>query len=119
LKNSLENPNPQTQMSHHTAFTLGALSIAGGTFGFLKKQSKPSLVGGLFIGSLFLSSGYLISKNKDNGIELALGTSCLLTSVMMRRAIKTRQAMPVGMCLLGIVGASYYGFKLHQQVNGV
>jgi uncharacterized membrane protein (UPF0136 family) len=106
-------------MSHHLAFTLGTVSIMGGTFGFFKKQSLPSLLGGIVIGSLFLSSSFLISKNKDYGVELALGTSMLTSTIMVRRAVRTRQLVPVGMVTIGMVGCGYYGYKMKQQINGI
>ena len=62
-------------MSHHVALTLGALTPAGGLYAGLVKGSRPSMAAGALFGGLYLTSGWLIKENKNNGIELAFGTS--------------------------------------------
>jgi uncharacterized membrane protein (UPF0136 family) len=50
--------------SSHLSYTLGALTAVGGLSGFLKTGSKPSLIAGLGIGSLYLYGGYLINVRR-------------------------------------------------------
>ncbi len=38
--------------------TVGLLLISGGLYAFIKKGSLPSLIGGSFIGSLYLLTSY-------------------------------------------------------------
>ena len=106
-------------MSHHIAFTLSLLSCSGGIYGFVKKASKPSLVAGLAFASAFAYSGYLIKTNKDNGFEIATGSSALLLGAMAKRALKTRQPVPILMASIGTLGLSYYGKKLYEQEYGI
>lgn len=47
--------------SSHLSYTLGFLSAVGGLSGFIKTGSKPSLIAGLGIGSLYIYGGYLIN----------------------------------------------------------
>ncbi|KAI9338658.1 hypothetical protein DFJ73DRAFT_581683 [Zopfochytrium polystomum] len=50
----------------------------GGTMGYVKGKSVPSLVAGLTFAGLYTYSGYLIKNNADYGVEFATGTSVLL-----------------------------------------
>jgi uncharacterized membrane protein (UPF0136 family) len=103
-------------MSHHPSVTLGSLCTIGGIYGFLKTKSKPSLVGGLFIGSCYFCSGYLIKENKDYGIQSAFMTSILLSGLMAKRAVVVRSPVPIGMASLGLIGTFYYGRKLYEEI---
>lgn len=106
-------------MSHHIAFTLGALTTAGGLYAGLVKGSKPSLAAGALFGGAFLASGWMMKENKANGVELALGTSALLFGAILPRALKTRLPAPVVLSFIGATGSLYYGRKLYQQFYGV
>ncbi|SCU91180.1 LADA_0F08548g1_1 [Lachancea dasiensis] len=97
----------------HPAYTLAALTTLGGTMGFLRKGSKPSLVAGLVFGGVYGYAGYLLSKNADNGLELALGASSLMLVTGLARGIPSRFSKPVPLVLtvLGGLGSAYYGKK--------
>lgn len=47
----------------HLAFTLGGLTAAGGAMGYFKSGSKPSLMGGLAIGGLYIANGVFIKND--------------------------------------------------------
>lgn len=66
-----------------------------------------------------MTSGYLIKENKNNGIELALGTSGVLFGAILPRAVRTKLPVPMTLALIGATGSIYYGRKLYQQLNGV
>ncbi|KAF3919611.1 hypothetical protein ABW20_dc0103942 [Dactylellina cionopaga] len=53
-------------------------------------------------------SGYLLKKNADYGIELAILASVILGGAMIPRAIKTQKPLPVGLSVLAITGGVYY-----------
>lgn len=96
--------------SAHANLTLGGLVIAGGCMGYYKKGSTASLVAGLSIGSLLLTSGYLIAKtdNVYQGHCLAAGASGVLALAMGQRFMTTGKFMPAGLVtVLGVTGCAY------------
>ena len=106
-------------MSHHPSLTLGSACILGGFYGFMKTGSKPSLIGGLVTGSLYLTSSYLLKENKDGGLQLAVGTSALLMGSMARRALIVRAPVPMAMFSMGALATAYYGKALKEDIYGI
>ncbi|EKV19895.1 Uncharacterized protein family UPF0136, Transmembrane [Penicillium digitatum] len=107
-------------MAEHPSFTLAALLPLGGTVGFLRTRSAPSLIAGVGLGVSYAYSGYLIKENKDYGTELALGNSILLGSAVPR-IIKTkaRAAMPLALGATGLLASFYYQKKVREFRFGV
>ena len=68
------------------------------------------LVAGIVFGSLYGYSGYLIKENKEFGVEGALGTSAVLLSAMIPRAIKTRAPVPIGSDIYICLSYHRFGF---------
>ncbi|KAJ3124234.1 hypothetical protein HK098_001296 [Nowakowskiella sp. JEL0407] len=99
----------------HIAFTMGGICSVGGVIGYAKSKSLPSLIAGVSFGSLFAISGYLISKNKDYGVELATVTSGVLFVAMGRRAVKTRKPVPATLAAAGLLSNAYYAKKWFEQ----
>ncbi|KAJ3226325.1 hypothetical protein HDU78_010395 [Chytriomyces hyalinus] len=106
-------------MADHLANTLAAVSVLGGTVGYVKSKSLPSLVAGVSFGALYAVTGHLIRTNADYGVELGVGTSVLLMGATGPRAFKTMKRVPLGMFTMGALGAGYFGKKLYQQQCGV
>lgn len=100
----------------HPAYTLGLLSAIGGTMGYVRKGSVPSLAAGLLVGGLYGYAGYLLHGNRDGGLELALGTSAFLLATGIVRGIPSRftKPVPVVLTLLGGLGSTYY-FKKYKE----
>ncbi|CAO1620719.1 unnamed protein product [Sympodiomycopsis kandeliae] len=95
----------------HPAFTLGALTAVGGTIGFLRTRSVPSLVAGLAVGAIYGISGERIASGKDYGRELAAANSLLLFASSAPRFAKG--PVPKALTALGAVAAAYYGKKVY------
>lgn len=100
----------------HPSYTLSALLLAGGISGYVKKRSIPSLVAGLTFSATFAAAGYLLHKNADWGLELALGSSGLLLAAGISRAIpvKFTKPIPVLLTTLGLASTAYYTKKYNE-----
>lgn len=98
----------------HPSFTMAGLCGIGGLMGFYRKGSMPSLIGGLTCAALYGTAGYLLKQNADWGLELAIGTSALLTAGMLPRAIKTVKPVPIAVTLIGGISTGYYIYKYKQ-----
>ncbi|KAJ1535038.1 hypothetical protein HK405_015827, partial [Cladochytrium tenue] len=64
------------------------------------------------------AASYLIRKNADYGVELALGSSVALVAAMGPRALRSRKMAPVSVSVLGVLGTLYYSVKLYQNNYG-
>jgi uncharacterized membrane protein (UPF0136 family) len=117
------------------SFTMAALLVSGGTYAFVRKGSKMSLVAGCGVGALFVGSGewmtyvllpYLLithiapgllikAGQHKEGHGLALASSLLLLGGMAPRAVKTGKFMPAGLVAsLGALSAFYQGKKVQE-----
>ncbi|SCV03930.1 LANO_0G07118g1_1 [Lachancea nothofagi CBS 11611] len=100
----------------HPAYTLAALTALGGSMGYIRKGSKPSLIAGLAFGGIYGYSGYLLSQNADYGLELALGASTLMLVTGIARGVPSRFRKPVPLVLtvLGGLGTAFYTKKYNE-----
>ena len=83
----------------------------GGTVGFLRKNSKASLVAGVVFGSALIGSGVLISQGDHvyEGHLLACGASGIMSLAMGQRFLSSGKFMPAGMvAVLGAVSTAYH-----------
>jgi len=76
--------------------TYGCLSLLGGLYGYLKAQSKVSLISGLVSGGLLLGSALAQALNYPWGKPLALGLTVVLVITFALRLKKTGKWMPAG-----------------------
>ncbi|ODQ67220.1 TMEM14-domain-containing protein [Nadsonia fulvescens var. elongata DSM 6958] len=98
----------------HPAFTLSALGAVGGIMGYVRKNSKPSLYGGLTVAAVYGTAGYLLKQNANYGIETAIAGSLLLLGAGIPRAIKTRKPVPFLLVGLGLASLGFYGKKYNE-----
>lgn len=72
------------------AFVVGVLLVVGGSMGFLKKRSVPSLLAGATLGGSLLFAAKLISEDEQVlGYQLSILISSLVTAVMGLRSAAT------------------------------
>ncbi|KAH7034942.1 transmembrane protein 14C [Microdochium trichocladiopsis] len=100
------------------AYILGGLTATGGTIGFLRTRSVPSIVAGLTVGLLYGKiqdglGGYRIQNREPYGVELALLASVVLGGSSIPRAIRLRKPVPI---VLGIIAS--YGLYTFGTVFG-
>jgi len=97
------------------AYLLGALTAGGGTFGYIKTGSIPSVVAGVTVGTLYLLGGYRIQTKQSYGIELALLASIILSGSSIPRALKSQKPLPTGLSLLALYGLYTFGNAYRQK----
>ncbi|ODV98597.1 hypothetical protein PACTADRAFT_31982 [Pachysolen tannophilus NRRL Y-2460] len=97
----------------HLAFTYSALAIFGGSMGYFRKRSKPSLIAGVTIGGIFAGAGYLLHNNMEYGIHTALlGSSLMLVGGAIRgSSAGFRKPIPLTLVILGGLSTLYYAKK--------
>jgi len=91
------------------AYIIGALTAGGGTFGYIKTGSVPSIAAGVTVGTLYLLGGYRIQNRQSYGVELALLASVVLAGSSIPRAIRSQKPLPTGLSLLALFGLYTFG----------
>ncbi|KAI0966374.1 transmembrane proteins 14C-domain-containing protein [Xylaria arbuscula] len=99
IKMSLEN----------IAYLLGALTAGGGSIGYARTGSVPSIVAGLTVGLLYGLGGYRLQNRQPYGIELALLASVVLGGSSIPRAIRLRKPVPTVLSLISTFGLLTFG----------
>ncbi|KAE9381785.1 TMEM14-domain-containing protein [Stipitochalara longipes BDJ] len=113
----LERPGQLTDQGIETpAFIIGALTAGGGTFGYIKTGSVPSIAAGLTVGALYLLGGYRIQTKQSYGVELALLASIVLAGSSIPRALKSQKPLPTGLSLLALYGLYTFGNAYRQKL---
>lgn len=94
------------------AIVYGILSIVGGLLGYVKANSKVSLISGIISGLVLVASGLVqllgvIPENPGQSWVrgIAIGVTVILTIVFVVRFQKTRKWMPAGMMVVVGVAA--------------
>lgn len=103
--------------SAHLNLTIGGLTIVGGLIGYMKKGSHISLIAGISMGSLLLTSGYMIAKT-DYVYEahiLAGATSGIMSIAMGHRYLQTMKFMPAG--LVATVGTAACAYNVMKAIE--
>jgi len=91
------------------AYIIGALTAGGGTFGYIKTGSVPSIAAGGTVGILYLLGGYRIQNKQAYGVELALLASIILAGSSIPRALRSQKPLPTGLSLLALFGLYTFG----------
>jgi uncharacterized membrane protein (UPF0136 family) len=92
------------------AMVLGSLVPVGGTIGYLRKGSRPSLFSGLVTGGLFWLSWHLTRNagQAKNGNLVGLVTSLILALAMLGRYVASKKRVPLFVCLVAALSAAVF-----------
>ena len=97
--------SPMIDQTKIYLFVFGALTIAGGVMGYVKKGSTDSLIAGGIAGILLLIAGALIPSKPQVGLILGLVISIALAGRFVPMFLKTHSFMPAGMMsILSVIG---------------
>ncbi|ORY65976.1 transmembrane protein 14C [Pseudomassariella vexata] len=91
------------------AYVLGALTAGGGTMGFVKTGSLPSVAAGWTVGLLYGLGGYRMQSGEAYGTELALLASLVLGGSSIPRAIRGGKPVPTVLSLVSLFGLVVFG----------
>lgn len=100
-----------------TAYLLASLTAGGGTMGYIRTGSIPSVAAGCTVGALYALGGYRIQQKQPYGVELALLASVVLAGSSIPRAIKTQKTLPIGLSLLAGFGLWTFGTAMSEGKN--
>ncbi|KAI0018319.1 transmembrane proteins 14C-domain-containing protein [Xylariomycetidae sp. FL0641] len=98
------------------AYVLGALTAGGGTMGYVKSGSVPSIAAGMTVGILYGLGGYRIQSREPYGVELALLASAVLGGSSIPRAIRLRKPVPSILSLVSIFGLYTFGTAFQKKL---
>ena len=107
-------------MSSHAALTSGILTLSAGVYGFIKTKSRPSLIGGAALASMFFSAAYLIKRTdyQVTGHSLAAlaGTAALVIGGkrMSKAPMSTLRVGPTTLLLVGTINVPYQFMKAYE-----
>ncbi|ORY38747.1 hypothetical protein BCR33DRAFT_700262 [Rhizoclosmatium globosum] len=94
--------------NHIPAYVLGGLCAVGGTMGYVKGKSVPSLVAGMTCAGLYALAGTRLAAKASFGAEIAIAVSVLLLVMMGPKAVSKRAPVAIVMSSLGLVGTVFY-----------
>lgn len=98
------------------AYILGALTASGGTLGYVRTGSVPSIAAGVTVGALYLLGGYRIQNKQSYGVELALLASFVLAGSSIPRALRSQKPLPAGLSVLALYGLYTYANAYRSRV---
>ena len=107
-------------MSSHAALTSGILTLGAGVYGFMKTKSRPSLIGGAALASMFFSAAYLIKRTDYQAAAHTLaavaGTTALVLGAkrMNQAAASTIRVGPTALLVVGIINVPYQFIKAYE-----
>jgi uncharacterized membrane protein (UPF0136 family) len=110
------NPIPSQSLSQ-VGYILATLTAGGGTIGYLRTGSIPSVAAGCTVGALYALGAYRISQKQPYGVELALLASVVLAGSSIPRAIKSQKSLPIGLSLLASFGMWTYASAMARGYN--
>ncbi|KAI1172455.1 transmembrane proteins 14C-domain-containing protein [Nemania sp. FL0916] len=108
--------SPSLSVQQNIAYILGALTAGGGTMGYVRTGSVPSIAAGVTVGLLYGLGGYRVQTRQPYGVELALLASVILGGSSIPRAIRLRKPVPVALSLISLFGLYTFGKAFRKTV---
>ncbi|KAL7628862.1 hypothetical protein AAE478_000377 [Parahypoxylon ruwenzoriense] len=99
------------------AYILGALTAGGGTMGYVRTGSVPSIAAGLTVD--FPQDGlggYRLQSRQSYGVEFALLASVVLGGASIPRAIRSGKPVPTVLSLISVFGLLTFGNALRKSL---
>ncbi|KAK8089757.1 hypothetical protein PG997_004718 [Apiospora hydei] len=91
------------------AYVLGALTAGGGTMGYVRTGSVPSIAAGCTVGLLYGLGGFRLQNRQPYGVELALLASVVLGGSSIPRALRSGKPVPSVLSLISLFGLFMFG----------
>lgn len=91
------------------AYVLGGLTASGGTIGFIRTGSVPSVAAGSLVGILFGLGGWRLQNGESYGLELPLLASIVLGGSSIPRALRLRKPVPIVLSFISLFGLAMFG----------
>jgi uncharacterized membrane protein (UPF0136 family) len=82
------------------AIAYGVLAIVGGIFGYVKSQSKASIISGSISGALLIAAAIAQLQGIAWGKPASIAIAGLLVVVFVVRLVKTKKFMPAGLMIM-------------------
>ncbi|KAJ6000655.1 transmembrane 14C domain protein [Penicillium waksmanii] len=98
-----------------SALVLSLLTSLGGSIGFARTGSIPSIAAGLSVGAIYLFSFFRLRAGEAWGEELGLLASAVLGGSSIPRAIKTGKVVPAGLSVLATYGAIVFALAYREK----
>ncbi|KAL5339342.1 transmembrane proteins 14C-domain-containing protein [Aspergillus crustosus] len=95
-----------------TALILALLTSLGGTIGYFRTGSLPSIIAGLSVGALYAFSYLRLARAQSYGEEIGLLASVILGGSSVPRAVRLRKPVPVVLAALAVYGLVVFGGRV-------
>jgi uncharacterized membrane protein (UPF0136 family) len=87
------------ELARYSILIIAGLVLVGGVIGFIKAQSKASLIAGIASAIAFVLTYFLSLSNPSGGLIASFIVGLALDVVFVKRLMKTKQFMPSGLIL--------------------
>ncbi|MBX9669635.1 MAG: TMEM14 family protein [Candidatus Obscuribacterales bacterium] len=88
------------QIASYVVLVTAILVAAGGTMGFVKANSKASLIAGLASGAALAGCFAFSMADQQNGLIASIVVLLILNGMFAMRLVKTKKFMPNGLMLI-------------------
>lgn len=98
--------------------TSGILTLGAGIYGYAKTGSRPSLIGGAALASMFLTASYLIRTSDRqvtaHSLAALAGTAALILGAKRMKGAAGLRVGPTTLLLVGVLNVPYQYVKAYE-----